>query len=148
MVFEVVPNYIRKRMVQIRKTNTRPEMVVRRLVHRLGFRFRLYRRDMPGTPDLVLSRLRKVIFVHGCFWHQHDCRLGRKQPKSRPEYWLPKLARNVARDEASRIELQKLGWDVLVVWECETKMQALLEQKVRHFLFQEECNTDEAPQLH
>src|SRR5262250_2775974 len=87
-----------ERMRQIRKTDTGPERVVRSLVHRLGFRFRLYRSDIPGTPDLVLPKLRKLIFVHGCFWHQHDCPLGAKQPRARPEYWLPKLARNVARD--------------------------------------------------
>lgn len=140
MAFEGVPNNIRKRMGLIRKTGTRPEMVVRRLVHHLGFRFRLHRRDIPGTPDLVFPRLRKVIFVHGCFWHQHDCRLGRKQPKTRPEYWLPKLAKNVARDNASHIELLKQGWKVLVVWECESKQKELLEQKLRHFLSHQESS--------
>lgn len=90
------------RMRRIRKTDTKPEMVVRRLAHRMGFRYRLHRRGLPGTPDLVFPGLRKVIFVHGCFWHQHDCRLGAKQPTANPGYWLPKLARNVERDHPSR----------------------------------------------
>lgn len=132
--FKDVPIATRKLMGRIRKTNTLPELVVRRLVHRLGFRFRLYRRDLPGTPDLVFPRLHKVIFVHGCFWHQHDCTLGEKQPRTRTEYWLPKLARNVARDEEARNELMKRGWEVLVLWECETKQYELLEHKLRLFL--------------
>jgi DNA mismatch endonuclease (patch repair protein) len=134
MPFSGAPEEVRERMTRIRKRDTRPEMIVRRLAHRLGFRFRLHRRDLPGTPDLVFPRLRKVIFVHGCFWHQHGCSLGRNQPKARPEYWLPKLARNVARDDVARDELVRQGWDVLVVWECETKQQELLEKRVRHFL--------------
>ena len=109
-------------MSRIRKTNTKPEMVVRRLVHGMGFRFRLHRRDLPGTPDLVFPRLRKVIFVHGCFWHQHSCRLGAKQPTANPDYWLPKLARNVERDHQARMTLVGAGWKVLVIWECQTKL--------------------------
>jgi DNA mismatch endonuclease (patch repair protein) len=109
------------RMRRIRKTDTKPEMVVRQLAHRMGFRYRLHRRDLPGTPDLVFPSLRKVIFVHGCFWHQHDCRLGAKQPSANPGYWLPKLARNVERDYQARTKLAKEGWDVLVIWECQTR---------------------------
>lgn len=107
-------------MRRIRKTDTTPERIVRRVVHSLGFRFRLHRRDVPGTPDLLLPRLRKAILVHGCFWHQHaGCRLARL-PKSRPEYWLPKFERNRHRDAAALESLQAMGWEVLVVWECET----------------------------
>lgn len=121
-------------MRQIRKTDTGPERVVRSSVHRLGFRFRLYRRDIPGTPDLVLPKLRKLIFVHGCFWHQHDCALGAKQPRARPEYWLPKLARNVDRDRQLLEQLRKMGWDVLIVWECETRDAARLTRQLKRFL--------------
>jgi DNA mismatch endonuclease (patch repair protein) len=121
-------------MRRIRKRDTTPERVVRRLVHGLGFRFRLHRHDLPGTPDLVLPRLRKAILVHGCFWHQHaGCRLARL-PKSRGEYWLPKLSRNQERDAAARVELRARGWDVLVVWECETNDLADLHDRLSAFL--------------
>src|SRR5262245_47161904 len=108
-------------MARIRKTDTRPEISVRHAVHGLGYRFRLHRRDLPGCPDLVLPRHRKVIFVHGCFWHRHHCRDGRKLPKSKPEYWGPKLERNAARDAVHVQALIEVGWDVLVLWECEVK---------------------------
>ena len=133
MPFEGVPDNIRRRMSGIRKIDTHPEMIVRRMLHRLGFRFRLHRRNLPGTPDVVFPRLRKIIFVNGCFWHQHDCQLGRP-PKSRLEYWLPKLARNTARDETCRNQLLKQGWGVLTIWECETKKLDALERKLCHFL--------------
>lgn len=122
------------RMRRIRKTNTKPEMIVRRLAHRLGYRYRLHRRDLPGTPDLVFPRLRKVILVHGCFWHQHDCTLGNKQPSVNPDYWLPKLARNVERDNLAHARLQEMGWNVLVIWECETRVPTHLPGVIRQFL--------------
>jgi DNA mismatch endonuclease (patch repair protein) len=118
-------------MRSIRKTDTRPELAVRRLAHRLGFRYRLHRRDLPGTPDLVFPSRKKVIFVHGCFWHQHDCPLGRKKPSANPKYWHPKLARNVARDAQNWERLRALGWDVLVIWECETRDSTLLARRLR-----------------
>src|SRR5687767_9300511 len=106
-------------MRRIRKRDTKPEILVRRIAHALGYRFRLHRRDLPGSPDIVFPGKRKVVLVHGCFWHQHEgCRL-KRQPKSRREYWLPKLARNVQRDEEVRGELAELGWNALVMWECE-----------------------------
>ena len=106
-------------MRRIHKTGTKPEMRVRRAAHRLGYRFRLHRKDLPGTPDLVFPRLKKVVEVRGCFWHQHPgCRLAR-QPKSRLDYWLPKLERNRARDLETTTALRALGWSVLVVWECQ-----------------------------
>jgi DNA mismatch endonuclease, patch repair protein len=108
-------------MRRIRKKNTKPELVVRRLAHGLGYRYRLHRPDLPGTPDLVFPRLRKIVFVNGCFWHQHDCRLGSKQPSLNQSYWLPKLRRNVERDRWARARLVETGWDVLVVWECQTR---------------------------
>lgn len=121
-------------MRRIRKWDTKPEMVVRRMVHGMGFRYRLHQRDLPGTPDLVFPRLKKVIFVHGCFWHQHDCRLGAKQPSANPDYWLPKLARNVERDSLARSRLADQGWDVLVVWECQTRKLVSLGPVIFRFL--------------
>ncbi|MDQ8727392.1 very short patch repair endonuclease [Bradyrhizobium sp. LHD-71] len=118
----------------IRKTDTGPELAVRRAAHRLGYRFRLHRRDLPGTPDLVFPKLRKAILVHGCFWHQHaGCRLARL-PRSRPEYWLPKLRRNQQRDAAAYEALDRLGWQVLVIWECEAASDDTIEESVRTFL--------------
>ena len=106
-------------MRRIRKTDTKPEMRVRRAAHSLGYRFRLHRNDLPGTPDLVFPRLKKAVLVHGCFWHQHPgCRLAR-QPKTRLDYWLPKLERNRSRDQETTTALHALGWSVLVVWECQ-----------------------------
>lgn len=106
-------------MRRIRKTGTKPEMRVRQAAHRLGYRFRLHRSDLPGTPDLVFPRLGKVVLVHGCFWHQHPrCRLARK-PKSRLDYWLPKLERNRQRDLQATAALRAVGWRVLVIWECQ-----------------------------
>ena len=116
-------------MRSIRKVDTHPELAVRRLFHAQGFRFRLHRRDLPGCPDIVLPRYRTVILVHGCFWHQHeDCKLAR-QPRINRGYWLPKLARNVARDKDTHGALERLGWRVEVVWECETRDRAQLEMR-------------------
>jgi DNA mismatch endonuclease (patch repair protein) len=118
-------------MRRIRKTDTTPERVVRRTVHALGFRFRLHGSDLPGARDLVLPRLRKAILIHGCFWHQHTgCPLARL-PKSRPEYWLPKLRRNQERDAAVGAKLRAMGWEILVVWECETDNSGDLRQSCR-----------------
>ena len=121
-------------MRAIRAKNTKPELVVRSLVHRLGGRFRLHRRDLPGRPDLAFIARHKAIFVHGCFWHQHEgCREGRP-PKSRPEYWLPKLGRNVERDHDAQRQLKTAGWSVLTIWECETSDLDTLHNKLRDFL--------------
>jgi DNA mismatch endonuclease (patch repair protein) len=121
-------------MRSIRKKGTAPEMRVRRLAHSLGYRFRLHRKDLPGTPDLTFPGRRKVILVHGCFWHQHPgCKLCR-QPKSNLEYWLPKLQRNVDRDKLVRAALTDTGWGCLIVWECETTQPELLKMKVATFL--------------
>ncbi len=123
-----------ERMARIRKVDTRPEMIVRRAAHGLGYRFRLHRRDLPGVPDLVFIGLRKVIFVHGCFWHRHTCRDGTKLPRSKPDYWGPKLARNAARDAEHQNALHDLGWDVLVIWECELGLQDQLRETLTTFL--------------
>jgi DNA mismatch endonuclease (patch repair protein) len=121
-------------MRRIRKTNTQPEMIVRRLVHSMGYRHRLHNSKLPGTPDLVLPQHRKVIFVHGCFWHRHDCANGRKLPHSKPDYWGPKLQSNKQRDEANIARLRELGWNVLVVWECETRTEERLKKRLSQFL--------------
>lgn len=123
-------------MRRIRSKDTVPEMAVRRLVHGMGYRYRLHRRDIPGKPDLAFPSRRKVIFIHGCFWHQHPgCREGRP-PRSNSAYWLPKLARNQGRDKAALEQLAASGWQALVVWECETKDVHGLIEKVKVFLEQ------------
>lgn len=120
-------------MRRIRGKDTKPEMTLRRLVHGLGYRYRLHRANLPGKPDLVFPARRKVIFVHGCFWHSHGCKLSHC-PKSNLEYWGPKLERNKARDEESRAALEGAGWGVLVVWECELHEPAKLITGLRSFL--------------
>lgn len=120
-------------MSRVRGKNTTPELRVRKLAHALGYRFRLHRRDLPGKPDLVFPRLHKIIFVHGCFWHRHEgCRLA-THSKSRTEFWEAKFERNVERDRRVRAELRALGWDVLVIWECETRESDTLEDILRRF---------------
>ena len=121
-------------MRRIQKTGTKPEMRVRRAAHRLGYRFRLHRANLPGTPDLVFRRLSKVVLVHGCFWHQHPgCRLAR-QPKSRLDYWLPKLTRNRQRDRQCEAALRAAGWAVLVIWECQIPDEQAAARLLEPFL--------------
>src|SRR5437764_830642 len=110
----------RKCMTSIRSGGTGPELTVRRLLHSLGYRYRLHVKSLPGKPDLVFTSRRTVIFVHGCFWHQHTCNDGHI-PASRQSYWRPKLEKNVERDRQHTAALSSLGWKVLTVWECETK---------------------------
>ena len=114
----------------------RPEMKVRKLVHSLGYRYRLHRKDLPGKPDLVFPKKKSVIFVHGCFWHQHgdpNC-LDSRRPKSNTQYWDAKLARNVERDKNHIESLRQKGWRVLVIWGCETTDQTALREKLVSFL--------------
>jgi DNA mismatch endonuclease (patch repair protein) len=118
-----------KIMSHIRSRDTVPELSVRRAAHAMGLRFRLHRRDLPGNPDLVFPRYKVALFVHGCYWHQHGCRRA-STPKSRQEYWLPKLAANVARDQRSAIALAALGWRTIVVWECEALDAVLLRERL------------------
>ncbi|WOJ91569.1 very short patch repair endonuclease [Methylocapsa polymorpha] len=121
-------------MRAVKSTNTRPEMIVRSLAHRLGFRFRLHCSNLPGRPDLVFAGRRKVIFVNGCFWHGHDCKRGDRAPKTNASYWRAKIARNKARDANARAALAAAGWDVLVIWECETKDLEGLSAELSDFL--------------
>lgn len=125
-----------ERMARVRGKNTGPELTVRRLVHALGYRFRLHRRGLPGTPDLVFPSRRKAIFVHGCFWHRHpdpECKLAR-MPKSRQEFWKPKLEANRARDLEKEAALRALGWETMTMWECELRDQASMKNKIGTFL--------------
>lgn len=121
-------------MRRIRSTGMKPEMVVRRIVHGAGFRYRLHARDLPGKPDLVFRPRRKAIFVHGCFWHQHATCIDGRQPKSNLGYWGPKLERNLRRDREARDLLEALGWSVLTIWECETRETTRLRFTVERFL--------------
>ncbi len=124
------------RMALVRGRDTGPELAVRRLVHRLGYRYRLHVGALPGRPDLVFRSRRKVIFVHGCFWHRHsapDCKLARL-PKSRLAFWLPKLERNKQRDESNQERLREMGWGYLTIWECELKDLYSLERRILGFL--------------
>ena len=108
-------------MSRIRGKDRKPEMIVRSLVHQMGFRFRLHRKDLPGKPDLVLPKHQKVIFVHGCFWHMHRCRYGRVVPKTNTEFWQTKRTSNVERDRKNMRKLRRAGWQTLVIWECWTR---------------------------
>ena len=123
-----------KVMRAVKGRDTGLEMIVRRLAHGMGYRYRLHRKDLPGKPDLVFPARRKVILVHGCFWHQHDCPRGARSPKSNREYWLPKLRRNKERDAEHQARLREMGWDVLLIWECETKEKDKLAARLWAFL--------------
>ena len=123
-----------RRMSLIRNRDTQPEMLVRRIAHGCGFRYRLHAKDLPGHPDLVFRRFRKVVFVHGCFWHRHPrCKLARL-PKSKLDFWVPKLTRNRERDLAAVAKLRRCGWKVLVIWECQTQHPDMIETKIKAFL--------------
>ncbi len=121
-------------MSKIRGKDTGPELAVRRMAHSLGFRFRLHVRNLPGSPDLVFPARRKVIFVHGCFWHDHGCSVAGNHPVTRREYWQEKFDRNRRRDKRVRASLRQLGWQVLVVWECQSKNAAKLSRTLIRFL--------------
>lgn len=125
-----------RRMSLIRAKNTKPELFVRRLVHGMGYRYRLHAADLPGTPDLVFRRRKCAIFVHGCFWHRHPdpgCKVARL-PKSREEFWTIKLSRNRERDVAQVEALENTGWRVLTIWECQLKETSKLKENIRRFL--------------
>ena len=128
-------------MARIGGKNTAPEMIARRLLFAMGYRYRLHRRDLPGTPDIVLPARRTAIFVHGCFWHAHGCKIG-QPPKSRLDFWLPKLRRNTERDAASCAALRELGWSVLTVWQCEIRQPGALGQRLAEFLGPRQASED------
>ncbi|MBI5870976.1 MAG: DNA mismatch endonuclease Vsr [Actinobacteria bacterium] len=121
-------------MRAVHSEDTGPEMIVRKLVHSLGFRYRLHVSTLPGKPDLVFPSRRKVIFVHGCFWHGDSCKRGKRVPKGNRDYWVKKISRNVERDKKNQKLLNELGWDYLIIWEHELKDLALAENRIVSFL--------------
>lgn len=125
-------------MARVRNRNTEPEMVVRRLLHRMGFRFRLHRTDLPGTPDIVLPKYGAVILVHGCFWHRHPGCPRASMPATNSDFWREKFRVNVERDRTNLNKLTEIGWRVFVVWECETRDRTKLESRLRNLLPQGE----------
>ena len=134
--FDDVPPARRRNLAAVAAKDTTPELRVRRLLHRMGYRFRLHRRDLPGTPDIVLPGPRKIVEVRGCFWHRHPdpaCR-NAVLPKVRADWWAAKLARNVERDARNLAALRAAGWSVLVLWECEVKDEAAVRGRLRSFL--------------
>ena len=146
MVDRLTPERRSALMSKIRSKNTLPELKIRSIAHRLGYRFRLHRKDLPGTPDLVFPRLRKVIFVHGCFWHGHYCKRD-KMPKSSVRFWSEKIAKNKARDRRNRRGLFRLGWQCQTIWECETKKPdlVLLFEKIDKYLRPRSVDTASGP---
>lgn len=120
-------------MRAVRGKDTGPEMTVRILTHRMGYRYRLHCKDLPGKPDLVFPSRHKVIFVHGCFWHAHGCSIG-QPPKSHLGYWLPKLERNRERDVENIEQLKAIGWSILIIWQCETENENFLAERISNFL--------------
>lgn len=123
-----------RNMAAIRSKNTKPELLVRSMLHALGYRFRLHKKDLPGKPDIVLPRHHAAIFVNGCFWHCHQCRLGSAVPATRAEFWAKKRKDNVERDVRNRARLEDAGWKVLVLWECEIRREQGLLKLIREFL--------------
>ncbi|MFJ7796729.1 very short patch repair endonuclease [Pseudomonas sp. NPDC096950] len=134
MVDTLTPEQRRMCMQRIRSKNTKPELIVRSICHRLGYRFRAVRKDLPGTPDIVFSRLRLCIFVHGCFWHRHDRCKYAYIPKSRCDFWNEKFSKNIERDVRAMRDLQALGWKVEVVWECELRDIPVLVLRLKNIL--------------
>lgn len=134
MVDVLTPQQRSFNMSRIRNRNTRPEMVVRSIVHRMGYRYRLHKKDLAGKPDLVLVRHRKIINVHGCFFHMHHCKYGRVVPATNATFWETKRLSNVARDRRNLTALRHAGWKVMTVWECETKNAHGLAKRLRKFL--------------
>lgn len=127
------PEVRSKMMARVKNTNTRPEIVVRKVLHGLGYRYRLHNRLLAGSPDIVLPRHRKIIFAHGCFWHGHSCSRG-KRPTTRVDFWNKKLDANQARDNATYQSLINDGWKVLIIWECHTKDDTILQQRIEEFM--------------
>ncbi len=121
-------------MSRIRGKDTKPEITVRKIIYNLGYRYRLYKRNLPGYPDIVLTKQKKIIFVNGCWWHRHNCKLGRRSPKSRLKYWLPKLCANKDRYRRNLKKLRNQGWKVLTVWECQTRKEEKVKRCIIEFL--------------
>jgi len=126
---------LRSRIMRaVKGRDTMPELKVRRLIHRIGYKFRLHRNDLPGSPDIVFPRLRKVVLVHGCFWHGHRCARGARIPKRNRPYWQTKITRNRARDLRNLRALRALGWRALIIWECNISKSSSIERRLAQFL--------------
>lgn len=130
----LTPEQRRACMAAVRGKDTEPELVVRRLVHALGYRYALHKKSLPGRPDLVLVSRRKALFIHGCFWHGHNCARGSRVPVQNRDYWVAKIQRNKRRDRAALRELRSLGWRTLVVWECQLKTLPSVVGRMTRFL--------------
>lgn len=137
MADRISPEHRSWNMSRIKNRDTKPELIVRSLLHRMGYRFRLHRKDLPGKPDIVLPKYKTVIFVHGCFWHRHPrCKFA-YTPKSRLDFWLEKFQKNVHRDAKIKRQLEKLGWHVITIWECQTKDLSRLTKSLKSQLLQD-----------
>jgi DNA mismatch endonuclease (patch repair protein) len=134
MTDKVTPEVRSRMMTSIKGKNTKPEMIIRKMLHALGFRYRLYAKDLPGCPDIVLPKYNAVIMVNGCFWHGHDCHLS-NMPKSRSEYWEEKINKNRIRDEKNKKQLHELGWRVAIIWECAILCRLHLKKADCNFIF-------------
>lgn len=136
MTDKLTPERRSRNMARIKSKDTSPELIVRKLAYSIGYRFRLHRKDLPGKPDIVFPSKNKVIFVHGCFWHQHPNKkcLDSRLPKSNRKYWIQKLEKNKIRDDFAKKSLSKLGWKYSVIWECETTKSDKLKRKIYKFL--------------
>lgn len=130
----LTPEQRSRNMQAIKGRDTGPELIVRRLLHAMGYRFRLHRRDLPGSPDVVLPRHRAVVLIHGCFWHRHTCARGRSMPSARRAFWRAKFQRNIERDNRNIRALRRDGWRVLVIWECQTRNPDTLRRRLLKFL--------------
>ncbi len=126
---------LRRRIMQaVKNKNTAPELTVRRIAHQMGYRFRLHPKDLPGKPDLVFPRMHKALFIHGCFWHGHDCQRGQRVPKTNTDYWVRKVTKNRTHDATVKEQLRAKGWDLLVLWECELRDAPALSSRLTNFL--------------
>lgn len=121
-------------MSRVKGKNTKPELMVRTLLHKMGYRFRLHQKDLPGKPDIILKKYKTVIFVHGCYWHRHDCKRGQSLPSSNKEFWKKKFQGTIERDEKACKQLKDLGWNVGIVWQCELKNPDDLVEKLKNIL--------------
>ena len=127
-------------MSRVKSKDSNAEKIVRSIAHRLGYRFRIHRKDLPGTPDIVFPSKKKVIFVNGCYWHGHRCKRGKRLPKSNTQYWTSKIERNIQRDKRNIKALKKLGWDILVIWECKINNEENISNLIGNFLSSQNNN--------
>lgn len=130
----LTPTERSERMRRVKSRDTRPELLLRELTWELGYRYRKHRRDIPGCPDMAFIGQKRVVFLHGCFWHRHDCTSGQRKPKTRRTFWANKFQRNIERDSTVRDQLKAAGWRALVVWECELKKPDRVQRQLRKFL--------------